>query len=64
MTKVRDYKNHKEVAAYLNEALQDENPRAFLLALRTVAEAQGGTIKSSNASITQKAAKARTGRIQ
>ena len=42
MTNVRDYKNHKEAAAYLNEALQDEDPRAFLLALRNVAEVQGG----------------------
>ena len=28
--------------AYLNEALKDEDPRVFLLALKRVVEAQGG----------------------
>lgn len=50
MAKVRDYKEHlleqlqdpDEAAAYLNAALQDSDPRVFLLALRDIAEAQGG----------------------
>ena len=50
MPKVRDYKEHlleqlqdpEEAAAYLNAALHDEDPRVFLLALRDIAEAQGG----------------------
>lgn len=50
MGRVRDYKEHlleqlqdrKEAAAYLNAALQDEDPHVFLLALRDIAEAQGG----------------------
>jgi len=50
MAKVNDYKTYlleqlkdpKEAAAYLNAALQDEDPHVFLLALRDIAEAQGG----------------------
>lgn len=50
MAKVRDYKEHlleqlqdpDEAAAYLNAALQDNDPHVFLLALRDIAEAQGG----------------------
>ena len=50
MAKVRNYKAHlleqlqdsEEAAAYLNAALQDEDPHVFLLALRDIAEAQGG----------------------
>ena len=50
MTKVRDYKEHlleqlqdpEEAAAYLNAALHDDDPHVFLLALRDIAEAQGG----------------------
>lgn len=50
MVKVRNYKEHlleqlqdpDEAAAYLNAALQDEDPHVFLLALRDIAEAQGG----------------------
>lgn len=50
MGRVRNYKEHllqqlqdrKEAAAYLNAALQDEDPHVFLLALRDIAEAQGG----------------------
>ncbi|MBS0624070.1 MAG: putative addiction module antidote protein [Verrucomicrobia bacterium] len=50
MAKVRDYKVHlleqlqdpDEAAAYLNAALQDNDPHVFLLALRDIAEAQGG----------------------
>jgi len=35
-------KNPKEAVAYLNAALEDEDPRVFLLALRDVADAWGG----------------------
>ena len=50
MAKVRDYKEHlleqlqdsEEAAAYLNAALQDDDPHVFLLALRDITEAQGG----------------------
>lgn len=33
-----------EARAYLNAALDDEDPRIFLLALKNVLEAQGGTM--------------------
>lgn len=50
MVRFRDYKEHlleqlqgsEEAAAYLNAALQDDDPHVFLLALRDIAEAQGG----------------------
>jgi probable addiction module antidote protein len=50
MVKLRNYKEHlleqlkdpEEAAAYLNAALQDDDSHAFLLALRDIAEAQGG----------------------
>lgn len=50
MAKVRSYKEHlleqlqdaEEAAAYLNAALQDDDPHVFLLALRDITEAQGG----------------------
>ena len=50
MVKVKNYKEHlleqlqnsEEAAAYLNAALHDDDPHAFLLALRDIAEAQGG----------------------
>lgn len=50
MVKVKNYKEHllkqlqdpEEAAAYLNAALQDDDPYAFLLALRDIAESQGG----------------------
>lgn len=50
MVKVKNYKEHllkqlqesEEAAAYLNAALQDDDPHAFLLAMRDIAEAQGG----------------------
>jgi probable addiction module antidote protein len=50
MVKVKNYKEHlleqlqdlEEAAAYLNAALHDEDHYAFLLALRDIAEAQGG----------------------
>ena len=50
MVKVKSYKKHllkqlhdpEEAAAYLNAALQDDDSHSFLLALRDIAEAQGG----------------------
>lgn len=50
MVKAKNYKEHllkqlqnpKEAAAYLNAALQDDDPHVFLLALRDIAEAKGG----------------------
>ena len=50
MAKVRDYKEHlleqlqdpEEAAAYLNAALHDDDQHVFLLALRDIAEVQGG----------------------
>ena len=50
MVKVKNYKEHlleqlqnsEEAAAYLKAALHDEDPHAFLLALRDITEAQGG----------------------
>jgi len=50
MVKAKNYKEHllkqlqkpKEAAAYLNAALEDEDPHVFLLALRDIAEAKGG----------------------
>ncbi len=50
MVKLKNYKEHlikelqnpEEMAAYLNAALYDEDPHVFLLALRDIAEAQGG----------------------
>jgi len=50
MGRTRKYTDHlhtslqdsKEVAAYLNAALDDPDPHVFLLALRDIADAQGG----------------------
>lgn len=50
MVKIKNYKKHllkqlqnsEEAASYLNAALQDDDPHAFLLALRDITEAQGG----------------------
>ena len=50
MGRVRDYKeilykrlkSPEEAAAYLNAALEDGNPGVFLLALKDVANANGG----------------------
>jgi probable addiction module antidote protein len=39
---VERLKKPKEAAAYLNAALEDEDVRVFLVALRDVAEAHGG----------------------
>jgi probable addiction module antidote protein len=38
---INDLKDPKEAVAYLNAALEEEDPRAFLIALRNVAEAKG-----------------------
>lgn len=38
-------KDPKEAAAYLNAALDDEDPEVFLLALKDIAEAHGGISK-------------------
>ncbi len=43
----RSLKDPKRAAAYLNAALEDEDPRVFLLALRNVAEAHGGMGKAA-----------------
>ena len=53
MKKSNNYKEHllkrlrdpKEAAAYLNAALEDEDPRVFLVALKDIAEAHGGLSK-------------------
>ena len=50
MVKAKSYKKHllgqlqkpEEAAAYLNAALNDDDPHVFLLALRDIAEAKGG----------------------
>lgn len=38
---IQDLQDPKLASAYLNEALKDEDPRIFLLALKNVCEAQG-----------------------
>ena len=38
-------KNPKDAAAYLNTALEDEDPGVFLVALKDIAEAHGGLSK-------------------
>jgi probable addiction module antidote protein len=40
----------REAEGYLKAALEDEDPRVFLLALRNVAEARGGMSKVAAAS--------------
>jgi probable addiction module antidote protein len=55
MKKAKSYKEHllkrlqdpKEAAAYLNAALEDEDSRVFLIALKDIAEAHGGIAKLS-----------------
>jgi len=42
---INSLKNPKEAEGYLNAALEDDDPRVFLLALRDVAEAHGGMSK-------------------
>lgn len=56
MARTRSYKEFllerlqdpEEAAAYLNAALEDEDSRVFLVALRNVTEAQGGMSKLSD----------------
>ena len=38
---LQDLQDPEEASLYLNEALKDEDPRVFLLALKNVCEAQG-----------------------
>ncbi len=53
--KTKKYREHllkslqdpEEAAAYLNACLEDEDPHVFLLALKDVADAQGGMSKLS-----------------
>lgn len=53
MKKSKSYKEHllkrlqdpKEAAAYLNAALEDEDSKVFLIALKDIAEAHGGVAK-------------------
>jgi len=40
---IQDLQDPEEALAYLNAALIDEDPRIFLLALKHVLEAQGGS---------------------
>jgi probable addiction module antidote protein len=44
---LKSLQNREEAFAYLQAALEDEDKRVFLLALRDVAEAQGGLSKLS-----------------
>jgi DNA-binding phage protein len=46
---IQDLKDPKEAVAYLNAALESDDPKAFLLALRNVAEAQGSITKIARA---------------
>lgn len=41
-----ELKNSKFAMIYLNEALQDENPTVFLIALKDVIEARGNNISA------------------
>lgn len=41
---LEDLRDPELAIHYLNEALADEDPRVFLLALKNVQEAQGGQI--------------------
>ena len=47
---IESLKDPKEAEAYLNAALEDEDPRVFLLALRDVAAARGGIGKGAPSS--------------
>ncbi len=57
MKKTKSYKEHllkrlrdpKEAAAYLNAALEDDDSRVFLVALKDIAEANGGLGKLAQA---------------
>jgi probable addiction module antidote protein len=43
---IQDLQDPEEAILYLNEALKDEDPRMFLLALKNVCEAQGVDISA------------------
>jgi probable addiction module antidote protein len=43
---LHDLQDSELASAYLNEALQDDDPRMFLLALKNVCEAQGEEMAS------------------
>jgi len=43
----KSLKKRREAEAYLNAALEDRDPRVFLLALRDVAEARRGVSKAA-----------------
>jgi probable addiction module antidote protein len=43
----KSLKKRREAEAYLNAALEDRDPRVFLLALRDVADARGGMSKAA-----------------
>lgn len=45
---IRDLKDVREAAAYLNAALEEGDKEAFLLALKNVLEAQGGMTRFSH----------------
>jgi probable addiction module antidote protein len=47
---IHSLKDPKEAEGYLNAALEDGDPSAFLQALRNVAEARGGMSKTAAAS--------------
>lgn len=47
---IQSLKDPKEAAGRLNAALEEGDPRAFLQALRNVAEARGGMSKTAAAS--------------
>lgn len=44
---IESLKDCRRAAAYLDAALEENDPELFLLALRNVAEAQGGLLKTS-----------------
>jgi probable addiction module antidote protein len=46
---IADLKNPKEAAEYLNAALEEDDYRVFLIALRNVAEAQGSITELAKA---------------
>ncbi len=46
---IKELRDPREAAEYLNAALEDGDPEAFLLAVRNVAEAQGGVAQLAEA---------------
>lgn len=43
---LRELKDREEARAYLNAAIEDEDPRVFALALKHVIQAQNGSISA------------------